>query len=275
MAVLRKEHRNNYTVIDNEVFKSNLSLKARGLLSTMLSLPDNWNFSEKGLQAILPEDGQCAVHSAIKELESKGYLTRQRLCDDKGKVVEWVWTFSDYPQQNAKRDDANPQVTDFPQVNYPDVDFPDVDGSDVEDSHLEKPQQLSTKVSSTKESSKNASPSKAVPDVKHRHGEYGNVLLTDAELDKLKTEFPKDWSQRIERLSGYMEQTGKTYKSHLATIRNWARRDAEEGRKQAAKPKAAGSTDGGRRKRPTPEEIMQTHGVDYPTAQLMLFDGRF
>lgn len=63
--------------------------------------------------------------------------------------------------------------------------------------------------------------------VKHKHGEYNNVLLTDEELDKLKTEF-SDWSARIERLSSYMASTGKSYKNHLATIRNWARKDAEE-----------------------------------------------
>lgn len=60
--------------------------------------------------------------------------------------------------------------------------------------------------------------------VKHKHGEYKNVLLTDEELDKLKAEYP-DWAERIERLSSYVESTGKKYKSHYATIRNWARKD--------------------------------------------------
>jgi len=50
--------------------------------------------------------------------------------------------------------------------------------------------------------------------------------LTDAELEKLKTEYP-DYLNRIERLSGYVESTGRKYKSHYATIRNWARKDAE------------------------------------------------
>lgn len=63
--------------------------------------------------------------------------------------------------------------------------------------------------------------------VRHKYGEYDNVFLTDVELDKLKAEFP-DWEARIERLSGYMKSTGKRYKDHLATIRNWARRDAEK-----------------------------------------------
>ena len=60
--------------------------------------------------------------------------------------------------------------------------------------------------------------------VRHRYGEYKNVLLTDEELDKLKEEYP-DWEERIERLSSYVASTGKTYKSHYATIRNWARKD--------------------------------------------------
>ena len=71
-----------------------------------------------------------------------------------------------------------------------------------------------------------SAPKKAKP-VKHKYGEYNNVLLTDEELDKLKDEYP-DWQDRIERLSSYVASTGKSYKSHYATIRNWARKDAEK-----------------------------------------------
>ena len=60
--------------------------------------------------------------------------------------------------------------------------------------------------------------------VKHKYGEYKNVLLADEELEKLKAEYP-DWQDRIERLSSYVASTGKSYKSHYATIRNWARKD--------------------------------------------------
>ena len=63
---------------------------------------------------------------------------------------------------------------------------------------------------------------------KHRHGEYNNVLLTDEELRKLQDEYP-DWAERIERLSAYVASTGKAYKSHYVTIRNWARKDTEQG----------------------------------------------
>lgn len=64
--------------------------------------------------------------------------------------------------------------------------------------------------------------------VRHKYGEYKNVLLSDEDLDKLKTEFP-DWEARIERLSSYIAQSGKSYKNHLATIRNWARKDENKG----------------------------------------------
>lgn len=59
---------------------------------------------------------------------------------------------------------------------------------------------------------------------KHKYGEYNNVLLTDDELEKLKAEY-RDYEERIERLSSYIASTGKAYKSHYATIRNWARKD--------------------------------------------------
>ena len=60
---------------------------------------------------------------------------------------------------------------------------------------------------------------------KHKYGQYQNVLLSDDELEKLKTEFPVDWEERIERVSEYCASKGATYKNYLATIRNWARKE--------------------------------------------------
>ena len=62
---------------------------------------------------------------------------------------------------------------------------------------------------------------------RHKYGTYKNVLLTDEDMEKLKTEFPDDWRNRIERLSEYIASSGKTYKNHLATIRVWAKKDKE------------------------------------------------
>ena len=73
--------------------------------------------------------------------------------------------------------------------------------------------------------------------VKHKHGEYQNVLLTDDELAKLKQLFPLDLPARIERLSEYIASHGKKYKSHYATIRSWANKDKAQ---QPARPAGRG-----------------------------------
>ena len=64
----------------------------------------------------------------------------------------------------------------------------------------------------------------AAKPIRHKYGMYKNVVLTDDDLEKLKSEF-SDWEQRIERLSEYIASTGKSYKNHLATIRSWARKE--------------------------------------------------
>lgn len=68
--------------------------------------------------------------------------------------------------------------------------------------------------------------------IRHKYGEYKNVLLSDADLEKLQQEFPHDWQARIENLSSYIASTGKSYKNHLATIRNWARKETARPQQQ-------------------------------------------
>lgn len=68
--------------------------------------------------------------------------------------------------------------------------------------------------------------------VRHKYGEYKNVMLTDEQYENLKTEFPLDYKDRIERLSEYMSSTGKVYKNHLTTIKAWARMEKERGKTQ-------------------------------------------
>lgn len=64
--------------------------------------------------------------------------------------------------------------------------------------------------------------------VRHKYGEYKNVLFSDPDLEKLKTEFPDDWQERIENLSEYIAKTGRSYKNHLAVIRSWARKEQKQ-----------------------------------------------
>lgn len=126
MAILKNPGKNSFTVVDNYALRdSRLSLKARGLLVTMLSLPDNWQFSENGLCSIFEKDGQASIRSGLKELEDGGYLVRKRTRDDHGRVssVEWV-------------------IFDKPHLENPNVVTP----------NLENRPQLNTKESSIKES---------------------------------------------------------------------------------------------------------------------------
>lgn len=76
------------------------------------------------------------------------------------------------------------------------------------------------------ERKKDVAPSqpKATP-ARHKYGEYKNVLLSDQELEKLKSEFPSDWQKRIENVSEYCATSGRTYKNYLAVIRKWAKKD--------------------------------------------------
>lgn len=95
----------------------------------------------------------------------------------------------------------------------------------------------STQIREEKRSSDKLSKGENKITPRHKYGRYQNVLLPDEEITKLKEEFPNDWNERIERLSEYMASSGKSYKSPLATIRSWARKDAEtkgaEAQKQA------------------------------------------
>ena len=80
---------------------------------------------------------------------------------------------------------------------------------------------------SSNDSHNDSSKSKNKKPSKHKYGEYNNVLLTDDELQKLKTEY-SDYEERIERLSSYIASKGVKYKSHYATIRTWARNDTQK-----------------------------------------------
>lgn len=94
MAVLRKEKKSDYTVIDNGIFKDKtLSMKAKGLLCQMLSLPDNWDYSIAGLVTLV-NDGESAVRSALKELKDAGYFRREQVRKD-GKIAKIEYVISE------------------------------------------------------------------------------------------------------------------------------------------------------------------------------------
>lgn len=207
--IFRVNKTTDYTVMSNiHLRDKNLSLKAKGLLSVILSLPEDWNYSLAGLVAICAES-ESAVKTALNELKKNGYLkiVKKMPNETPSGRIEYEYNIYEQPQEEKKQG----------------VEKQEVENQPLEFQGVENHSQLNTNKSSTKELSTNNKKS----NVRHKYGEYENVLLSDNDMEKLKTEFPTDYKERIERLSIYMASTGKSYKNHLATIRNWARRDSK------------------------------------------------
>ena len=109
---------------------------------------------------------------------------------------------------------------DSPCTEKPDTVKQDADRPNTGRPDEGNPPQLNTNKTKTKEIK-----DREKKELRHKYGAYGNVLLSDEDFEKLMAEFPADYTQRIERLSEYMASSGKSYKSHLATIRSWARKE--------------------------------------------------
>ena len=110
MAVFRVERTRDYTVMCNHHLKdSNLSLKAKGLLSMMLSLPDEWNYTTRGLAAICKE-GVDAIGKTLKELELAGYIIRRQLRGKDGRISDTEYTIFEKPRKPSPPGTASPDT---------------------------------------------------------------------------------------------------------------------------------------------------------------------
>ena len=153
MAVFRIERTRDYTVMSNHHLKdSALSLKAKGLLSMMLSLPDEWNYTTRGLAKICKE-GVDAIGGALKELEKAGYIVRRQLRGPGGRISDTEYTIYEKPRPAAEEPpeepgpDTPPPDTDSPDTENPYLVEPDMVGPDTD-----MPAELNTKRSNTKKS---------------------------------------------------------------------------------------------------------------------------
>lgn len=109
MSVIRVNKTSNYTVMSNQHFKEKkMSLKAKGLLSLMLSLPDEWDYSIAGL-VTLSSDGETSVRNTLQELENFGYLIRKRIYEN-GKIIDWEYNIFEEKQVVEKLDVENQQL---------------------------------------------------------------------------------------------------------------------------------------------------------------------
>ena len=184
MAVFRIERTRDYTVMSNHHLRNaNLSLKAKGLLSMMLSLPEDWNYTTRGLAKICKE-GVDAIGAALRELEAAGYIVRHKLRDRQGRISDTEYVIYEQPQ---------PKNPDTPQ---PDMASPDT----------EKPAELNIEKSNTQKSITQGASTDSIPfrepaaaQLPERKGRdamsvsemesYRDLILENIEYDHLCQEF--------------------------------------------------------------------------------------
>ena len=141
MAVFRVERNKGYTVMSNHHLRNKeLTLKAKGLLSQMLSLPEDWDYTLAGLSYINRESID-AIRTAIWELEKAGYITRRQGRDDKGKMTAIEYTIYEQPQ--------HPPELDCPILENPTAANPVLENPTTDNPTTENPMQLNKEIQRT------------------------------------------------------------------------------------------------------------------------------
>ena len=178
MAVFRIEKTRDYTVMSNHHLRdTGLSLKSKGLLSMMLSLPENWNYTTRGLAKICKE-GTDSIGSALKELERAGYIVRNRLRDSKGKIVDVEYVIYETP---------HPPEPDGPCEEEPDTEHPDTENPDMDTPGLENRPQLNKDKSNPDKSKKDELSTKG-----------SNPVLSSPKAPRGSDGMGRDWMQERE-----------------------------------------------------------------------------
>lgn len=194
MAVFRVERTRDYTVMSNFHLKDKrLSLKAKGLLSQMLSLPDDWDYTLSGL-CFINRESKDAIRSAINELERAGYIRRRQTTDATGKFGSNEYSIYERP------------ITDSPSLGSPSSEKPTTEKPIAEKPLPGTPTQLNTKKSSTQKQNTHGSNTDSIPFretaaavLPERKGRdvmpvseienYRNLILENIEYDYLCREF--------------------------------------------------------------------------------------
>ena len=156
MAVFRVEKTTGYTVMSNYHLRDkNLSCRACGLLSKMLSLPEEWDYTTRGL-AMICKDGVEAITTTLKELEACGYLIRRQNRDDKGRMAGTEFVIFEHPQKRAVTEDSSEPIHAVPDTGAPCTGIPDTEAPYPVGAAQINIELTSTEESSTEESIKDS-----------------------------------------------------------------------------------------------------------------------
>ena len=208
MAIFRVQKTRDYTIMSNAHLKDKgLSLKAKGLLSVMLSLPDEWDYSIDGLVAISKEN-ETAIKSTLKELKEHGYLEVIKLMPNQTESgrIEYVYNVYERPLEEKQEDKKQ-----------------GVENLGVEILPVENRTQLITKELNTKELiTKDIDKGNKKKEPKDSYGTLENVKLTIDEYNRLVADYGYDATQKaIEYLDGYIADKGYKSKDNNRALRRW------------------------------------------------------
>ena len=207
MAVFRIDKTRDYTVMSNHHLRNKeLSLKSKGLLSIMLSLPEDWNYTTRGLSKICKE-GTDSIGSALKELEQAGYIVRNRLRDSKGKITDVEYFIYETPHnRGADTPDKSPPDTANPDTENPDMDNPGLENrpqlnKDKSNSERQKKDKQITEVSNPVLSSPKApkGADRTGRDLMLEREKYRELILRNIEYEVLAESDRVD-CQRLDEL---------------------------------------------------------------------------
>jgi len=211
MAVFRIEKSKDFTIMSNHHLRNTaLSLKSKGLQSLMLSLPESWDYSLKGLAKIC-KDGVESIGTALQELERHGYLTRRQIRDGKGKYLDLEYTIHEIPVEPDTLPVDNPADNSGPEPDMPNPDNPQpgnpVPAEPVPGNRAQSnTNHQGLKKSKTDVSSIHQSIRAEAPDAMEAMDIYREILMENIEYDILRENKPYSGDE-IEEILELMLET--------------------------------------------------------------------
>ncbi len=223
MAVFRIDKTRDYTVMSNHHLRNTeLSLKAKGLLSLMLSLPENWDYTTKGLAAIC-KDGIDSISSCIRELEKHGYIIRERMRNEKGQLTTIEYTILEQPK-SAPPEQEKP-IRENPVLDIPAQAEPIQENTAQLNTNKSNIKELNTDISNTypiKSYQKEPEPTKAAQLPKEKSDRIGydevetyrQIIKENIDYDVLSVNLNRD-AAMLDEIVDLMTETVCTQKSSL------------------------------------------------------------
>ena len=216
MAVFRVERNSGYTVMSNHHLRNKeLTLKAKGLLSQMLSLPEDWDYTLAGLSHINRESID-AIRTAVWELEKAGYILRRQGRDEKGKMTAIEYTIYEQPQPMLENPIPGKPMLENPTTDNPTSENPTQLNKDRSRTNLSKKEKSITDLPSTDSFpilSPDPSPCRAAPERKGTEAFkqsavdiYREIIMENIEYDTL-TQDPKMDKERLDEIVDLMLET--------------------------------------------------------------------